>query len=196
MEKYKDPMFYKIVRPIVKGLFKIIYRPTIVGKEKIPKTGRVILAGNHKHNFDCIILMSSTKRCIHFLAKEELFNSKIGFIFKWLGLIPVKRKTKDGKALPTSIKYLENEKVIGIFPEGTFNRGEGIILPFKIGAVKMSHDAPSKIVPFVIKGEYKMFRKRVKIEFFEPFEVKSDDLDKENEKFMKFIERKLTDSEV
>ena len=60
----------------------------------------------------------------------------------------------------------------------------------------MAHDANAKIVPFVIKGEYKKFRKKIRIVFFEPFEVKSDDLDKENEKFMKFIEKKLTDSEV
>ena len=196
MKKYKDPMFYKIIRPIAKVIFKILYRPTIIGKENIPKEGRIIIAGNHKHNWDCAMMLCSTKRCIHFLAKEELFNSKFGFFFRWMGLIPVKRKTKDGKALPESIKYLENEKVIGIFPEATFNRGEDVILPFKIGAVKMAHDAKSKIVPFVIKGEYKKFRKKVRIIYFEPFEVKSNDLDKENEKFMKFISDKLTDSEV
>lgn len=196
MKKYKDPMFYKIFRPIARVLFKILYRPTIIGKENIPKSGRIVIAGNHKHNMDCGMMLSSTKRCIHFLAKEELFKSKFGFFFRWMGLIPVKRKTKDGKALPEAINYLENEKVIGIFPEATFNRGEGVILPFKIGAVKMAHDANAKIVPFVIKGEYKMFRKKIRIVFFEPFEVKSDDLDKENKKFMKFIEKKLTDSEV
>ena len=196
MQKYNDPLFYKIIRPIAKVIFKILYRPTIIGKENIPKKGRVIIAGNHKHNWDCAMMLCSTKRCIHFLAKEELFNGKFGFFFRWMGLIPVKRKSHDGKALPESIKYLENEKVIGIFPEATFNRGEGVILPFKIGAVKMAHDAPSIIVPFVIKGEYKKFRKSVRIVFFEPFEVKSDDLDKENKKFMKYIEKKLTDSEV
>ena len=196
MTKYKDPVFYKIVRPIAKVLFKILYRPTIIGKNNIPKDGAIVIAGNHKHNFDCAMLISSTRRCIHFLAKEELFKGKFGWFFKAMGLIPVKRKTHDGKALPTSICYLENGKVIGIFPEGTHNRGEGVVLPFKIGAVKMAHDIKCKVVPFVIKGEYKIFHKGPRICFFEPFEVKSDDLDKENEKFMKLISDKLTDSEV
>lgn len=196
MKKYKDPLLYKIVRPIGSGLFKILYRPKIIGKEKIPKTGRIVLAGNHKNNLDCIMVIASTKRCVHFLAKIELFKGPLGWFFKAMGLIPVKRKMKDGKALPESIKYLENEKLIGIFPEATFNRGEGVILPFKIGAVKMAHDTNTKIVPFVIKGDYKLFRKRVRIVFFDPFEVKSDNLDKENEKFMKFIKKQLTDSEV
>lgn len=196
MGKIKDPLLYKIIRPIVKWLFIILYRPKIKGKENIPKDGGIILAGNHTNNFDCAILMASTKRCIHFLAKEELFKGIFGWLFKGLGLIPVKRKTKDGKALPRAIAYLEKEKVIGIFPEGTFNRSDDVILPFKIGAVKMSHDANKKIVPFVIKGKYKLFRRSVRIEFFEPIQYKTDNLDEANEKLMKYISDKLTDSEV
>ena len=194
--KYKDPLLYKIVRPIGKVLFKIVYRPKVIGSEFIPKNGRIIIAGNHKNNLDCMMLLISTKRCVHFLAKDELFKGKMGWFFKAIGLIPVNRKTKDGKALKEATGYLENDKVIGIFPEGTHNKSNDVILPFKIGAVKMSNDADSKIVPFVIKGEYKKFRKGVRIIFFEPFKAKSNDLDKENEKFMKLISKKLTDSEV
>lgn len=194
--KYKDPLLYKIVRPIGKVLFKIVYRPKVIGSEFIPKNGRIIIAGNHKNNLDCMMLLISTKRCVHFLAKDELFKGKMGWFFKAIGLIPVNRKTKDGKALKEAIGYLENDKVIGIFPEGTHNKSNDVILPFKIGAVKMSKDADSQIVPFVIKGEYKKFRKGVRIIFFEPFKAKSNDLDKENEKFMKLISKKLTDSEV
>lgn len=194
--KYKDPLLYKIVKPIGKVLFKIVYRPKVIGSEFIPKNGRIIIAGNHKNNLDCMMLLISTKRCVHFLAKDELFKGKMGWFFKAIGLIPVNRKTKDGKALKEAIGYLENDKVIGIFPEGTHNKSNDVILPFKIGAVKMSNDADSQIVPFVIKGEYKKFRKGVRIIFFEPFKAKSNDLDKENEKFMKLISKKLTDSEV
>ena len=57
----KEPIFYKVVRVIVKGFVTIMYRPTIIGKENIPK-GRVILAGNHTNNFDCLLLLASTKR--------------------------------------------------------------------------------------------------------------------------------------
>ena len=70
----KDPIFYKLVRPIVKGLIYLLYRPKIIGKENIPKNGSIILAGNHTNNFDCLLLISSTKRCIHFLAKDSLYK--------------------------------------------------------------------------------------------------------------------------
>lgn len=194
----KESLLYKIVRPIVSVWFKIFYKPKYIGLEYIPKNEKVILAGNHKNNLDCIYLISSTKRTIHFLAKKELFSGLKKIIFNNMGLIPVDRgnSEKRHEAFLESIKYLENDKVIGIFPEGTHNKSNDVILPFKIGAVKMSKDADSQIVPFVIKGEYKKFRKDVRIIFFEPFKAKSNDLDKENEKFMKLISKKLTDSEV
>ena len=85
---------------------------------------------------------------------------------------------------------------IGIFPEGTFNRSDNVILPFKIGAVKMAHDTNSKIVPFTIAGKYKLLKKSVKITFYKPIDIKSDNLDEANENLMKFISKKLTSSEV
>ena len=44
---YNDTLFYKIVRPLVRGLFKVLYRPQVIGIENIPKEGRILLAGNH-----------------------------------------------------------------------------------------------------------------------------------------------------
>ena len=89
-------------------------------------------------------------------------------------------------------KYLEKDKVIGIFPEGTFNRGEGVILPFKIGAVKMASETGAPIVPLVITGKYKLFSKDLTFEFLKPIKVpKKEDLTKENEKLMNIISKKI-----
>ena len=40
-------MLYKILRPLVYVLFKIVYKPEVINKEYIPKEGRCILAGTH-----------------------------------------------------------------------------------------------------------------------------------------------------
>lgn len=183
-----DVWFYRLVRPIVKFLFYLVYRPTVIGKENIPTSGRVIIAGNHTNNFDCVLLLSTNKRTIHFLAKDELLKGVLGPVFKAMGIIPVNRREKDKNALPAAIKVLEEEKMIGIFPEGTFKPGNKELLPFKIGAVKMAHDANSKIVPFAIIGEYKPFRKSIKLVYGKPYEISSDDLEKENDKLKKKIE--------
>ena len=164
----KEPMLYRVIRRPLAACFKTIYKPTIIGKHYIPETGRIILAGNHTNYFDCILVGCATNRCVHYLAKDELMKGPFKFIFKGMGIIPVNRRTKDKAALQTAIETLNDEKVIGIFPEGTINRTEDIIMPFKFGAVKMSRDAKTNIVPFVITGKYKPFKRSVKVQFFEP----------------------------
>lgn len=184
----KEAKLYKIVMPLLRILVKIIFRPKIINKEYIPKEGRVIIAGTHTDYYDPTLLMVSTKRCIHFLAKKELWEGKFKFLFANMGLIPVDRSIKDKSVLENAKKYLEDEKVIGIFPEGTFST-EHKLLPFKIGTVKLAHDTNTPIVPFVIKGRF--FKKGLKIIYGKPFKIESDDLEKENEKFHKLIEKML-----
>ncbi len=187
----KEPLLYKIVRPIVSFLFKIVYRPTYKGIEYIPENGRIVLGGNHTNNLDCLLLISSTKRVIHFLTKDSLLEGKFGFIFKNMGIIPVNRSIHDKGALNTAINTLNEDKVIGIFPESTINRTNDIIMPFKIGCVKMAHDTDAYIIPFTITGKYVPFKKSIEIEFFTPYKTISDDLTEENDKLMEFISSNL-----
>ena len=184
--KYKDTIFYLIIRPIISNLFKLIYRPKIINSEFIPKNGKIILAGNHTNNLDCVLLLSSTKRQIHFLAKDELMQGLKKVLFKNLGIIPVNRKIKDKSVIPISKKYLDNDLVIGIFPEGTTEKGCGYILPFKIGAVKLSFETDTYIVPFKITGTYKPFSKDLEIEFTKCFKA-NENLIKSNENLYNII---------
>lgn len=190
-KEFNDVFLYKILRPIITALFKMLYTPKIIGTENISKNGRLILAGNHTNNFDSALLISSTKREIHFLAKIELFKGIKKILFSNMGLIPVNRNKKDHKALETAYNYLENNKLIGIFPEGTF--GNGKILPFKIGAVKMAYETKTKIVPFSITGTYKLFSKDLKIVFGKPIEIKSNNLEEENNKLRDIVVRMVKD---
>ena len=56
----------------------------------------------------------------------------------------------------------------------------------------MSNDTDAVIVPFVITGKYKWFRKSVRIEFLKSRKI-SNNLDYENEKLMKIISKKVSD---
>ena len=63
-------------------------------------------------------------------------------------------------------------------------------MPFKSGAVRMSKESNSYIVPFTIKGKYSPFRKSVKIEFYKPF-MATGEKNQDNEKLMNIIKREL-----
>lgn len=185
---------YRFMRCLASFYVKVFYRVEFVNKENIPLDGKVILAGNHKNNLDCIVLGMSTKRVVHFLAKKELIDGKFSFIFKKLGIIPVDRSKKNKEALEEGIKVLNNDDVIGIFPESTFNKSEYVVLPFKMGAVKMAASIDAPIVPFAIVGDYKIFQKKVKIIFDKPYYVKDKlDLRKENITLMNKVIKLIKD---
>ena len=191
----KDPKFYRFfARPIITFLIKLVFRPKYLGLENIPKSGKIVLAGNHTNNIDCWLLISCTKRCIHFLAKDSLNKGLKGYMFRGMGIIPVNRKIHDKGALNNAINGLNEGKCIGIFPEGTINRTDDIIMPFKIGAVKMAYDTDSYIIPFTIKGKYKIFNNRLTVEFLKPFKPTHKDLDIDNEKLMEIISNNLEES--
>ena len=182
MKKYEDVMFYKMIRPIISFLFPIIFRPKIIGNEYIASAEPLILAGNHTNILDCLLLMTCTKRNIHFLAKQELWKGPKKIIFNNLGLIPVNRKQKDHRALEEARNYLSSQKVICIFPEGTIEKEKNVLLPFKIGAIKLAKDTGTIIIPFAIKGDYKLFSKNLTITFGSPIVVLDKNLENEKER--------------
>ena len=180
---------YRILRPIVVFLLKFIYRIKVVNKEYVPKEGPIIFVGNHKHNYDFISLLCGTKRVVHFLGKKELIE-KHGWLFKRLPVIPVDRSAKNKEAMEEATRLVQSGEAIGIFPEGTFNKTEYLIMPFKYGAVRIAKDTNASIIPFAITGEYKRFRKGLKIEFGKPYKIEDKrDLTKENIKLMNKVVR-------
>lgn len=196
MKQINSPILYRLCRPIGVVLFRGIFRPRIIGKENIPKTGAVVLAGNHKFVLDCLAVAVSTKRCVHFLAKYEIFKYRFtNWFMTNCGIIPVHRQRKDSDALTAAKNYLNAGEVIGIFPEGTIIKPEGVtLLPFKFGAVKMAKDTGCPIIPFTVNGSYIPFQGRLEIIFHEPMYIKGEDLTDENNELRERISSKMTAS--
>lgn len=183
----KDKMyFYRTLKPFLGFLFRLYYRPQIIGKENIPKDGAVLIVGNHKHLYDQCLAILATKRPIHYLAKKEYFDGKMAWFFKMAGCIPVDRSKKDSKATRLALDILKQGFVLGLFPEGTRNRTNEFLLPFKFGAVSMAKKTNAKIVPFGLTGDYRFRSKNLMIRFGEPIQVTAD-LEKENERLMQAV---------
>ena len=180
---------YNVLQKVVKFLTKIYIRPKYEGLENIPKSGSFVLAGNHTHLVDPAPIMSITNRQIHFLAKSSLFKFPQSLIFNNLGLIKVNRDGKDTKAYYEAVNYLKNDEIVGIYPEGTRERGRGL-LPFKTGVIRMSKETSSKIIPFAVVGRYRPFRECVIIRFGKPYTPKKD-IDSSTEELRNIIKNLL-----
>lgn len=186
MENKINITFYKAVRNILKVPIKLIYNPKIIGIENIPEKP-YILVGNHKSLWDIPTVAMCVKDEIHFMAKKELFDHKItNYIFTRLGAFPIDRETLDINAIKTSLSILKDEKILGIFPEGTRNKTSDILLPFKSGITKIAKKTNSLIVPFGISGDYK-FRSNLTINIGEAIDMNLVKVEDEN----KYLEDKV-----
>lgn len=186
------PLFYHLGKLIIIPLFKLYYNPKIVNKEYIPKKGPIVIAGNHKHLYDQFLVIGATNRGIHYMAKKEYFdNKKTKWFFKSAGCISVDRKNHDTNAKNMALDVLKDNGAIGIFPEGTRNKTEEVLLPFKYGAISMASKTNSTIVPFAITGDYKFRSKNLKITFLEPFKVDKMSKEEANNKLYSIIKEQL-----
>ena len=132
-------IFYQVLRPISNIIIDIVYKPKIYNRQLIPKKDAIIFAGNHLTDMDQIVVIRATKRTIRFLTKKELYHGLLGLVLKLYDTIPVDRNNKDNnRAMEISEKALQNGDAINIFPEGTKNKTNDILLPFKYGAVSLA----------------------------------------------------------
>ena len=190
----RNNILYVLIRPILVVVAKVIFNPKIIGKENILKDEGCIIACNHFHAFDPAIIIYSTKRIVHFIAKKELFLGNMKWFYLSFGTIPVDRDKKSKLALNVAYEFLENNEVIGIFPEGTRNKEKVGLLSFKFGAVKMASVTGKKIIPCAITGNYKIFRSNLKIKYGKAIDVNGMDLIDANnllrEKILELLEEK------
>ena len=178
---------YKIIKPILGLIFKIHYNPKVIGKENIPKDGPIIIAGNHIHVLDQCGPMMVTKRPVHYMAKKEYFDGKMAWFFKMMGCISVNRAIHDEEAKEKAMNVLKEGKALGIFPEGTRNKTDAFLLPFKFGCVSMAKKNDAYIVPFAVTGTYKFRSKDLVYRIGKPFKVTNMELEEANKKLEKTI---------
>lgn len=159
--------FYKIIKFFLSLILKIFYRIETKGLDNIPKHGRAVLCSNHLNILDPIVLAIAIPRTISFMAKKELFRNKfLVNVLRLLTAFPVDREGSDLSAIRTSLKILQNERVLGIFPEGT-RKSKMDLESVKPGIGLISIKAKSPIIPVAIQSNYRLFSK-IKIRIGQP----------------------------
>ena len=188
MKKQTNPVFYRLLRPVFTAIFHLYFHPSYVNIGRIPKTGAVVIAGNHKNALDPIFVDSATKRVVHTLAKKDLHDGPFGWFFKLAGTIPVDLHAKQNHdALEAAVEYLKEGAAINVSPEAKRNYTKEILLPFKPGAVVMAQRSHCPIVPYCIVGDYCFQSKNLTIVFGKPVCVEGLSVEEANEKLYQTI---------
>jgi len=175
-----DLEFYSKTIKIIRAIFNTLYCPNVEGLENLNCESGFILAGNHKSLLDVPLLASAVEPNVHFMGKKELFEKKIfNYFFTKLGAFPVDREGIDINAIKAAMKLLKEDEVLGIFPEGTRNKGVEL-LPFKEGTTRIAIKTKKPIIPFGISGKYKL-RGGITIRFGEAIDFHKIQVANENE---------------
>lgn len=114
------PWFYYVAKGLLIGLFRLLSRWQVKGRENVPKEGPVLVVANHLNLADPPLLGVSLGRTVIFMAKEELFRSSLGAYFvSGLGSFAVHRGKLDRQALRRSQQVLADGLALVMFPEAT-----------------------------------------------------------------------------
>lgn len=181
------------VKWCVKVFTLILFRVKTYGQENIEKDKPYIMCANHTSNWDPPILYTATKREMYMMAKEELFKNK--FIY-WLAgktnIFPVKRGKKDIESIKKSLKILNENKILAIFPEGTRN---GIKKNGKIqnGPAYLSARTGVEVIPVRIEGNFKPFTK-VRIYYGKPLDFSKYQSKKPEKEILDLISGQITNA--
>ncbi len=155
---FKATPFRRFFVGILRQLFRLFMKMDVQGLENFPLDGAVIVACNHVTNFDVFPMQLSLPRPIFYMAKSELFNFPLmAVVLRNLGAFPVFRGEKDNWAIGHAHKVLEHGQTLGMFPEGTRNKGRGLGVA-KTGTARMAIETGSPIVPMVLIGTDKFFK--------------------------------------
>lgn len=158
-------------------LAHVVWSTHVVGKDRVPRKGAVILAANHLGVIDGPVLAGATPRAAHIIVKQEMFKGFVGGILHWAGQIPVDKRSGRA-ALTTALALLEEGRVVGIFPEGT--RGAGNVSTAQAGIAWLAVRSGAPVVPVAILGtrpsgehvgHVPSFRTRLHVVFGEPFQA-------------------------
>jgi len=113
----------------------------------------VLLVANHQSFFDPPLIGGSlTTRDTDFLARGGLFKFKpFAWIISTLNATPIKQGAGDAGAMKETIKRLNENKAVLVFPEGSRTE-DGTVQPFARGISVLLKRADCVVVPVGIAG--------------------------------------------
>ncbi len=153
------PMLYQVGNAVLRPVAHAVYRPTVEGKDNVPRRGGVILASNHLSFIDSFAIPLAAPRKVHFLAKAEYFTGE-GLsgrvrkeMFSSIGAVPVDRHSPSAAqdSLHAGLEILRAGDAFGIYPEGTRSR-DGRLYRGRAGVAWLALQAKVPVVPVGLVG--------------------------------------------
>jgi 1-acyl-sn-glycerol-3-phosphate acyltransferase len=165
---------YEQVRRFFGNLVRAMYRLEVVGADRIPVSGPIVVAPNHDSVLDGIVLGAAISRELRFVAKAELWQSRLlAWALNGLGVIRIKHGRSDHRALAQVRHALDVGQAVAIFPQGAV-RGDRV---WHRGAARVALVTGAPLVPVRLIGTAQALSRgrilfpRLRVIVGEPIEV-------------------------
>ncbi|MDB9975411.1 1-acyl-sn-glycerol-3-phosphate acyltransferase [Candidatus Thioglobus sp.] len=139
-------------------LFGWRYRLKVTGLDNLPKTGPVLLLGNHISWIDFALIQWAIPRTIRFVVHDDYYRKPIfNWILRGVGAVSI-RPENSRNAMQNIINLLNDDRVVGIFPEGHIST-TGELSDMKRGFEKILAECKDNVVvvPFAINNMWGSF---------------------------------------
>ena len=123
LETYHVPYRYRLSRPILKAVFRLIFRilgrVKVIGKENIPYGQPYVVAMNHISIFDPPLIGAFWPEMLEIIGAADVFEKPgQGEVLKLYGVIPVHRGEYDRALLKRIVSIIKADYPLLIAPEG------------------------------------------------------------------------------
>ena len=175
-EAYQVPLQYKISRPILKAVFRFLFRTlgrvTITGRENIPHGRPCVIAMNHVSIFDPPLAGAFWPGPLEIIGAIDVFDKPFqGQLLRAYGVIPVHRGDYDRSLLTRMVRIIEAGYPLLIAPEGGRSHVPGL-KQAKPGVAYLAEKTKVPVVPVALIGTTEDFWQRAKRGERPPLEIR------------------------
>lgn len=169
-------LVYRFVHRATRAFFGLYNHWEIIGHEKIPASGPVIVTPNHVSYVDPPLIGSAIQRECAFMAASELWNYRfLRWLLPQLGCFPIHRGRPDRAAMRSALDALQRGLVLVMFPEGT-RSPDGVLKHAEAGVGLIVQKSGAPVVPCALIGPREMMpvgsgrprRVKLKVVFGDP----------------------------
>jgi 1-acyl-sn-glycerol-3-phosphate acyltransferase len=147
-------VWWGVGRTLLSGLTYLAAPLRAYGKERIPRTGGIVLALNHLSWIDVPAFATLCPRRIVYVAKAEAHQvPALGRFIRAFGTLQVRRGESDREAVRLSREAVRRNLALGMFVEGTRQRS-GEPGEAKPGAAMIAIQEGVPVVPGAIRGSF------------------------------------------
>lgn len=147
-------VFYRTIRALSWVPFVTSGRATVIGAERVPRAGPLLMAPNHVSWYDIPLLAVHNRRLLDFLTLYKLYETPVGrWFYENMNGIYFDSTKPDARAVRGMRDRLGRGRCVLIFPEGQLCRYEDSVFTdhgLHPGMARLAISTQTPILPVVL----------------------------------------------